>query len=1412
MSDATPRLIITEQGLAAASIALPEGPYLHITKFRIGSGYGYTPTTKDTDMVGNLLFEGVPSSYANIDSNTKNIICKIPADSGPYDFGEISLWLETGEMFAKAVFTTPQTKLTSLGTNLLSTYTLNCLLQLAASVASIKVDTLEGATLLTAELWSDVIPPAKSSNPDVQQILVKELDLNGNSSLVHQADPNQWTIGTNYHYVTTASIISATVNTITIDGSTIDPSLYATTNRQYVIETADGYLRSALSFALVSGNGLFTLNPADLPEVPIGTIKIHSNLAGTGGGGAGAPGVSANLTSSSVVLSAANDGTVTNYLGAATSLIISEGGVNTTNLWTIDAAASPGVSITPSIHPTGNTIGVVHIETTTDSGIVTFTATRTGYTNIVKIFNIAKAKAGSDGTGGGGGSAGVTASLSVQSFVLPASTDGTVSSYAGCSSSMQVLEGANDTTGSWLIDAIPSSGVSISPTTHPTGGTATVTYLSPTVDIGTITFTATRSGYSSLVKVFSVTKAKAGVDGSGGGGGGTPGASAVAGTLTSSSFTLPAASDGTVTSFTGCTTTIQILEGPTDVTNLWTIDTTVSSGMTISQTTHPTGATATVNSINPSVDTGTVTFTCSRSGYPLITKVFNVSKAKAGAGGGTAGKDGISASLTKYTVQLPADANGHVAPGAGYAGGQTTMRVYIGATDDTANWSYSASSSSGSLTFNQTGNTISITGIADGLDQGQITITATKSGLPNMQLVFVVSKAQIGASGVSGVTVPIITLIKDNWVAPANPSGTVTSYNGAQTVATVFLGQADDSSHWTFSNSDSSGITSQLTGTTLTITNVGSTTDSGTVTITATPKPERNTYSPIVKQFSISKAKSGADGASGNSITMNLSKDAWVFAADAAGNITTTLSAFTAITVYLGTTDDTSNWTFSRTNSAGVTSTLSGNGVQIDSFANNYDVGVVTITATRSGYPTISKQFALSKAKAGTPGSGAGGVRGSQQFFLPNHTSWSDADATTAASVFGGPVNGDGVTEYNLGTPQFSDYRVWNGTSWVAQPKLVNGVDIMNGTIAGTKFASTIQPVGIVNALPDPNGYTGPSTVFLTTDKKLYRYTGTGWTAMVPSLDILGQLTDSQLAQIAAAKLTGQITSTQITDGAISTPKIFAGAITAAVIAADTITASQIAANAITASELAVGSVTTNKILAGAVTAHEILADTITAGQIAVGAIGASEIAANAITAAAIAALAITGDKIVGNTITAGNMATGTITALSGVIANAAVNTLQIAGNAVTQAVAFSQDPQVEINSSFSWANICTSTIQLSGGQPLLITASCLIAGAHLGTQADHDNVIIDNGVTTYWKFNSTISGADFQFQVFNGGAFAGITAVSVSPAVAAGVPIFAILPGMGAGTYTIYLQAKLNGPQPVGVRQSRMMLLETKR
>lgn len=290
-------------------------------------------------------------------------------------------------------------------------------------------------------------------------------------------------------------------------------------------------------------------------------------------------------------------------------------------------------------------------------------------------------------------------------------------------------------------------------------------------------------------------------------------------------------------------------------------------------------------------------------------------------------------------------------------------------------------------------------------------------------------------------------------------------------------------------------------------------------------------------------------------------------------------------------------------------------------------------------------------------------------------------------------------------------YRLVDG-AWTTA---VNTDDI-EGTIGANLFSNGLRPVEVVAALPTIDLYQG-RIVMLTTDNKMYRYTGSAWTAAVPATDLTGQINGTQIADAAitatkigaaavaeAAIATGAITSTKLGAGsvladkiaaaavtaekigiaAVTTTKIATAAITADTIAADAITTTKIsndaittakiAAAAITASEISAGAITTEKITAGAVTATEIAAGGVTANNIAAGAVTAGKIAAGAVSATEIAADAITTDKIAAGAVTASEIAAGSVTTAkiaagaitAGEIAAGAITTGKIAAGAVT--------------------------------------------------------------------------------------------------------------------------------------------------
>jgi len=244
---------------------------------------------------------------------------------------------------------------------------------------------------------------------------------------------------------------------------------------------------------------------------------------------------------------------------------------------------------------------------------------------------------------------------------------------------------------------------------------------------------------------------------------------------------------------------------------------------------------------------------------------------------------------------------------------------------------------------------------------------------------------------------------------------------------------------------------------------------------------------------------------------------------------------------------------------------------------------------------------------------------------------------TTDGTAFMHPNLAIGVTRwYFLKSVDFTGNKsafttgVSGTTTGVPTVDLIGEIvaaQVADGAINTAKFATGIVPVEIVGSLPTTGNFEG-RTVYLTTDNKLYRHTGSptgsaGFTAAVPAVDVTGQLTNAQLAGIEAAKITGQITAPQIANGAINTAKFATGIVPVEIVGSLPTTGNFEGRTVYLTTDDKLyrhtGSPTGSAGFTRATDGADIVANSITAGQIAAGAISATEIAAGAITASKIA-------------------------------------------------------------------------------------------------------------------------------------------------------------------------------------------------
>ncbi|UOE58061.1 hypothetical protein [Cytobacillus oceanisediminis] len=123
----------------------------------------------------------------------------------------------------------------------------------------------------------------------------------------------------------------------------------------------------------------------------------------------------------------------------------------------------------------------------------------------------------------------------------------------------------------------------------------------------------------------------------------------------------------------------------------------------------------------------------------------------------------------------------------------------------------------------------------------------------------------------------------------------------------------------------------------------------------------------IKAEFTFNRANNGATGATGApAITAVLSNESDVIPTDSAGNNGNFTGANTTMYIYEGATDVSSSWTVTAGTPVGLTGSLSGKTYTVT--AMSADTAYVDLTASKSGYASITKRFALSKSKTGVAG------------------------------------------------------------------------------------------------------------------------------------------------------------------------------------------------------------------------------------------------------------------------------------------------------------------------------------------------------------------------------------------------------------------------------------------------------------
>lgn len=138
-------------------------------------------------------------------------------------------------------------------------------------------------------------------------------------------------------------------------------------------------------------------------------------------------------------------------------------------------------------------------------------------------------------------------------------------------------------------------------------------------------------------------------------------------------------------------------------------------------------------------------------------------------------------------------------------------------------------------------------------------------------------------------------------------------------------------------------------------------------------------------------------------------------------------------------------------------------------------------------------------------------------------------------------VPGTKTTNTIFNTTDRKIYR-WNGSAYVASVAAADitgtltGSQIGVGSIDASKFATGVEPTTVVTSVP---GTKSTSTIYNSTDGKLYRWNGSAYVASVPAADVTGTIVGSQIADyaVSVSKFSSGLEPVTIVTGSVPTTK-----------------------------------------------------------------------------------------------------------------------------------------------------------------------------------------------------------------------------------------------------------------------------------
>lgn len=260
-----PVFVMTDAANTAITATVLNGLRITISEFRLGMDFDTPATSQDDGLKGATVFTSAPASYFYYDDNTVGIRLEIPADVGPFQFGEIGLYSDTGMLVARASLGALQDKFGPAGGGMPNIWKVTALLRFAQAPSAFLILTSSASSLLEVSHFGLLSPPGLMPSGQ-NAVIVHEPSPSDESVLVYRHSPTHWTIN-GYEKL---GFITLSAQSTPGEIPSNEWAQYMLNNYQsgkYIVQTLDGDIRSIDS---VEPN--FARPTQSMPILPPGSV------------------------------------------------------------------------------------------------------------------------------------------------------------------------------------------------------------------------------------------------------------------------------------------------------------------------------------------------------------------------------------------------------------------------------------------------------------------------------------------------------------------------------------------------------------------------------------------------------------------------------------------------------------------------------------------------------------------------------------------------------------------------------------------------------------------------------------------------------------------------------------------------------------------------------------------------------------------------------------------------------------------------------------------------------------------------------------------------------------------------------------------------------------------------------------